>query len=608
MAIQKLADYIINRLKAGEIVERPASILKELVENSLDAEATKIEISLVDGGKTFLSVQDNGTGIELSDMDLVLERYATSKIRNDEDLYNIASYGFRGEALASISEVSKTTILTKTAFAQIGTKLVKKGAEVVITNQPVGFEKGTLVQVENLFYNVPARLKFLKSSQTEFFYCYNYFLDFALWHYDKEWILKKNDKIVFDLKPVRDLKERITDLYKKDWNKNLKEFVAEEDYLKIRGVVSDASLRFGSMENIKIYVNGRIVQDKIIKKAIMDAYHRQIAPGEYPFVVLMVDIDPKMVDVNVHPAKLQVKFVDHNKVYGLVYQKIREILGENKIQEYFFDKKDEKSDSSSFSFWENKDTTQSSDSAFENTSQPSSQPKINPASLSFDDIFPEQNEKPTINQQKITMNSIFGLDQLTPTVQKTFFTDEIGEYQVIGQIWNSYIVLQSREALFYIDQHALAERIAFETMKKEQDLSQEPLLQPLKFEITQVPNLEEKIEELNELGFDISFLGENVIVIYAIPHLFLVHPVDIQTLFNHVLYLEKITFDQLVEGAYATRACKTSIKAGNKLSLPQMEQLVQEGFEKIPWMFVCQHGRPFFVRVEKKEIDKFFDR
>ncbi len=202
--------------------------------------------------------------------------------------------------------------------------------------------------------------------------------------------------------------------------------------------------------------------------------------------------------------------------------------------------------------------------------------------MSFGDIFPEQNEKHTINQQKITMNSIFGLDQLTPTVQKTFFTDEIGEYQVIGQIWNSYIVLQSREALFYIDQHALAERIAFETMKKEQDLSQEPLLQPLKFEITQVPNLEEKIEELNELGFDISFLGENVIVIYAIPHLFLVHPVDIQTLFNHVLYLEKITFDQLVEGAYATRACKTSIKAGNKLSLPQMEQLVQEGFEKIP--------------------------
>lgn len=352
MAIQKLADYIINRLKAGEIVERPASILKELVENSLDAEATKIEISLVDGGKTFLSVQDNGTGIELSDMDLVLERYATSKIRNDEDLYNIASYGFRGEALASISEVSKTTILTKTAFAQIGTKLVKKGAEVVITNQPVGFEKGTLVQVENLFYNVPARLKFLKSSQTEFFYCYNYFLDFALWHYDKEWILKKNDKIVFDLKPVRDLKERITDLYKKDWNKNLKEFVAEDDYLKIRGVVSDASLRFGSMENIKIYVNGRIVQDKIIKKAIMDAYHRQIAPGEYPFVVLMVDIDPKMVDVNVHPAKLQVKFVDHNKVYSLIFQKIRAILGENKIQEYAFEKKEEKSDFSSFSPFE----------------------------------------------------------------------------------------------------------------------------------------------------------------------------------------------------------------------------------------------------------------
>ena len=346
----------------------------------------------------------------------------------------------------------------------------------------------------------------------------------------------------------------------------------------------------------------------------MDAYHRQIAPGEYPFVVLMVDIDPKMVDVNVHPAKLQVKFVDHNKVYSLIFQKIRAILGENKIQEYTFEKREENSDFSSFSPFEWGMNPSNDSEEKESLAKKSFQPsftqdfsqKVNPSSLSFEDIFPDspsntQNPKPTVN-------SIFWLDQLTPTIQKTFFTDEIGEYQVIGQLWNSYIVLQSREALFYIDQHALAERIAFETMKKEQDLSQEPLLQPLKFEITQVPNLEEKIEELNELGFDISFLGENVIVIYAIPHLFLVHPVDIQTLFNHVLYLEKITFDQLVEGAYATRACKTSIKAGNKLSLPQMEQLVQEGFEKIPWMFVCQHGRPFFVRIEKKEIDKFFDR
>ncbi|MDR0370104.1 MAG: DNA mismatch repair endonuclease MutL [Candidatus Peribacteria bacterium] len=193
---------------------------------------------------------------------------------------------------------------------------------MILRNQPVGFEHGTLVSVEDLFYNVPARLKFLKSAQTEFFYCYNYFVDVALWHFDKAWILKKNDKVSFDLQPTRDLKERIVDLYKKDWRKNLKDFSVDYEYVTLKGVVSDASLRFGSMENIKIYVNGRPVQDKIIRKALMDAYNRQLTPGEYPFVVLMLDIDPKMVDVNVHPAKLQVKFADSKMIYQVVYDTI----------------------------------------------------------------------------------------------------------------------------------------------------------------------------------------------------------------------------------------------------------------------------------------------
>jgi DNA mismatch repair protein MutL len=204
-----------------------------------------------------------------------------------------------------------------------------------LRNQPVGFEQGTLVSVEDLFYNVPARLKFLKSAQTEFFYCYNYFVDVALWHYDKAWILKKNDKITFDLKPVRDLKERIVDLYKKDWKKNLKEFSVDHEYVRLRGVLSDAGLRFGSADSLKVYVNGRPVQDKIIRKALMDAYHRQLTPGEYPFVVLMLDIDPKMVDVNVHPAKLHVKFSDSKLIYQLVYDTLSETLGGSKIAQQY---------------------------------------------------------------------------------------------------------------------------------------------------------------------------------------------------------------------------------------------------------------------------------
>ena len=179
-----------------------------------------------------------------------------------------------------------------------------------------------MVSVEDLFYNVPARLKFLKSAQTEFFYCYNYFVDVALWHYDKIWILKKNDKVVFDLKPVLEMKDRIVDVFKKDWKKNLKEFLFENEHLKFSGVISDASLRFGSGDTIKIYVNGRPIQDKIIRKALMDAYARQIVPGEYPFVMLRLDIDPTMVDVNVHPNKLQVRFADSKLVYQVVYDTI----------------------------------------------------------------------------------------------------------------------------------------------------------------------------------------------------------------------------------------------------------------------------------------------
>ncbi|MDO4714168.1 MAG: DNA mismatch repair endonuclease MutL [bacterium] len=217
MAIHKLPDYVINRLKAGEVVQRPASLLKELVENALDAGARALTITINDGGKSFLSVEDDGTGIELSDMELLLERYATSKIESEQDLLSLESYGFRGEALASIAEVSKITVLTKTKYAEIGTKLIKRGGEQLMQHVPVPFSHGTVISVEDLFYNVPARLKFLKSAQTEFYYCYNYFVDVALYHYDKAFILKKNDKITFDLKPARDLQTRILDLFKKDW-------------------------------------------------------------------------------------------------------------------------------------------------------------------------------------------------------------------------------------------------------------------------------------------------------------------------------------------------------------------------------------------------------
>lgn len=606
MSIHRLPDFVINRLKAWEVVQRPASLLKELVENSLDAGATELIITINDGGKSFLSLQDNGCGIELSDMDLLLERYATSKIDSEQDLFSLKSYGFRGEALASIAEVSKISVLTKTKYAEIWTKLVRRGNENVIKHLGVPFEHGTLITVEDLFYNVPARLKFLKSAQTEFYYCYNYFVDISLYHYDKAFVLKKNDKLVFDLKPARDLQSRILDLFKKDWWEKLIPLAQKFEKLEISGVISDASLRFGSGENIKIYVNERPIQDKIIRKALMDAYVRQITPGEYPLAILMFKIDPSEVDVNVHPAKLQVKFADSQMIYQVVYQTISELLGKHKI--WFV--------GSEFFQWKG---TASSPSFAQSSAFPSQKPDYS-AFLAAEGKEGQKSDflSPWIGGRKAENEALFGLwgSQISQfgsldaehNQEQFYFHKDIGEYQILGQLWNMYIALQADTALYLIDQHALAERIAFEKMKTSQDLTSESLLQPLKFEVTQIVHLEQKIEELNQLGFEISLLSENVIVIYAIPKVFVQYPVDMWVLLNHVLYLKEITFDHLLDGVYATKACKASIKAGHKLSYLQMQQLVQDGFEFIPGMFVCQHGRPFFVKMDKKHVDGLFDR
>ena len=585
MAIHKLPDYVINRLKAWEVVNKPANVLKELVENSIDAGANRLEINILDWWKNLISIQDDWEWIQLSDIDLLLERYATSKIKTDEDLFSISSYWFRWEALASISEVSKITVLSKTAYSEIWTKLTKRWTEQIVNHVPVPFKNGTIITVEDLFYNVPARLKFLKSSQTEFYYCYNYFVDIALWHYKKEFIFKKNDKVIFDLKSTDSLINRINEIYKKDWSNNLNLLEYVDDELSICGVASDPSLSFGSAENIKIYVNSRPIQDKIIYKAIMDAYHRQISPWEFPLVILMLDIKPDLVDVNVHPSKSQVRFIDSQKVYQIVYNSVYKCLSQNKISSVVD------------SFFTNDHLEQNKyqwQNVFLGSKEFNNKEEKN--------IFWFQNLK----SKDFSLSNNQSFDKFDDI--KIYSDSNIWDYQIVWQLWNSYIVIQSNDSLYYIDQHALAERIAFESMKKTKNLKKELLLQPVKFNVTDVPSLQDKISELNNLWFDCSLLSENMMVVYAVPNIFVTYPVDLEKLFNHVLYLDHINFDHVLDGVFATKACKTSIKAWHKLSYEQMANLIKEWFENIDGMFVCQHGRPFFVKIEKGSVDKMFDR
>lgn len=612
MAIQKLPEYIINRLKAGEVVERPASVIKELTENSLDAGATELEIHIKNWGKSFLSVKDNGSGIELSDMDLLLERYATSKIKDDKDLQNISSYGFRGEALASISEISKISITSKTKYAQIASKLQKRGAEIAISHHPHNIEQGTEVIVEDLFFNVPARLKFLKSAQTEYYYCYNLFIELALYHFDKSFKLFKDDKLIFDLQSEESILPRINAIFKKDRTEKLLPISYTNENIALNGIIGDPSLRFWSGENIKIFVNSRPVQDKIIKRAIMDSFRRQITPWEFPLAVLFLQTTGTFVDVNVHPRKMEVKFIDGQQIYQAVTSAIKNAFQENKIahnsghefkyQQYKNNPKQNIAQENIFA-----NTLQSSNNPFitaQNTATPWNTSQYEKWHLSGTGTFDSQNFN--------TENS-----------KKFYENNQLGQYQIVGQIRNSYIILQSNDSLYYVDQHALAERIAFEKMKKMYSISTntteentefakwlqpEPLLNPIKYEISDIPDKEQKIQELNTIGFDCALISENMLVVYAIPKIFILHPINLETVFNQILYLDTIKFDNLLDEIYATKACKTSIKAGHKLGFEQMAQLINDGFDHIEWLFVCQHGRPFFIQVEKSSIDKLFDR
>lgn len=294
-------------------------------------------------------------------------------------------------------------------------------------------------------------------------------------------------------------------------------------------------------------MNKRPVQDKIIKKALMDAYYRQIAPNEYPLALLMIDAKPSFVDVNVHPRKLEVKFADSRKVYDLIYSNVIKSLGEHRISTI----------SQQFSRME---------------VSASSTPVVEQNSMFGVEDFA------TVAQPAVTQAV-----SLATETHEQLRDKEIGDYKVIGQLRNSYILVESADSLFYIDQHALAERILFENIKAgvKDGHQSEILLQPITIEITNLPNIDQKLDEINALGFDVSMIGENKVAIYSVPQIFSVYKIDMESIFNHILYLEKITFDHILDKIFATHACKVSIKAGDRLSLPEMTNLVKEGLSAI---------------------------
>ena len=568
--IQKLPKNIVNILAAGEVVERPYSVVKELVENSLDANADEIIVDITNWWKKMIKVQDNGVWISKEDLPLTIEEFATSKIKTVEDLYNLHSFWFRWEALSTISEVSKFKIRSKVIESEIWYELEKIWTEINIKPVNVNFHHGTVVMVEDLFYNLPVRQKFLKSVQTEFKYIQELMQNYAIKHFDKSFKLIHNQKIIFNYPKTDDFISRLKQVFPSSWSENYLPFEFSDWKITLWWVLWKSILKFNS-NMIKIFVNSRPVKDKIIQKAIMQAYSRWIEPGMYPFVILFVDVDSKLVDVNVHPRKEEVKFLDPGSIYNFIFNVVKENLEKEKWLE---------SKAMKVSF---PDSKKIKTNHFEKTSELIlKQPK-----------------------QDNTLDLDFNQNIFLPEQSKSNLKD----IKIIWQIFSSYVLFEKGDELYIMDQHAVAERIIFEKMRKEYDPDKQFLLTvPITFEVKDIA--EEKIKKISELGFDISKFWPNKVIVYSVPEVLKKYDVDIFWLVNALLFsnVEDISVDKMFESVLATKSCKAAIKANHKLSFVEMEQLIKDWLKYIDGFFVCQHGRPSVVRLSKDDIDKFFDR
>jgi len=569
--IKKLPKNIINILSAGEVVERPYSVVKELVENSIDAQADQIEVLIEKWWKSSIIVKDNGFWISKQDLPAVIEEYATSKISNIEDIYQLSSFGFRWEAMSTISEVSKFKIISKTKNDDIAYKLEKIEQKVDIEPISTNFENGTEVYVQDLFYNVPVRQKFLKSEQTEFKYIQDLFINFAIKNFDIWFKLFHNWKLIKNFPKASSLLERVRDIFPKDWEQNYLFLEHSDSIYNINWIIWKSILKFNS-SMIKIFVNWRPVKDKIIQKAIMQAYSRWLEPWMYPFAILFLDVKPDLVDVNVHPRKEEVKFIDPNSIFQLVKNEI------SKLIEWW-----------NASWWLEKKSNY----------------------VNFQKVA---NKPSKINWQEIQQVQWNKLDldfQQNVSTQDGFFqTEETqSDIKIIGQLFDSYILFSKWEDFYIVDQHAVAERIIFEKMRNEYKKEDISLLSvPLTFEIKE--KIDDKIKKLQEIGFDIDYFWENKVIVYAIPKVLEKYKIDISSLLNALLYskLEDLSINKMLEQVLATRSCKAAIKANHKLSFLEMQQLIEDGLKYIDGFFVCQHGRPSVVKLTKQDIDGFFDR
>ena len=588
--IKQLSKNLINQIAAGEVIERPASVVKELVENSVDAGAKKISIEITNDCRN-IRIADNGCGIHPDDILLAFTKHATSKIQKDEDLFSVTTMGFRGEALASIISVAKLTCTTRTEEFETGTKVQCENSEV--KKVETGCAIGTIMDIKELFYNVPARLKFLKSASTEFSYIQELVQTIALANPEIAFELKRDGKSILKTNGLGDLKRTIKELFNEDIANNLKEVLKTDKLtgLKVSGFVSTPDFTRSSKKNYYMYINKRAVKCPVFQKSIDTAYKTLIASGKYPFVVLNLEIPPEDVDVNVHPTKKEVRYKNTNMIFNFIYASIQAGLANyiekqtnnsiNTSNSDNFEKNDKivtinKPFQNEFFTDKSQDSIYVSDRAYEKLSQTIPAPKK--------EITPTQTK-------------------LIEYVEKTPEPEE----NIIGQYKNTYILIEKDDGLEIVDQHIAEERYIYEKLKSEKNIISQLLFisDVLQVSNTEAELIKENIEKFEKFGYEIEFLKENELIFRKVPQL--IAKVNPQEILSDILENIEGDIDRLEEKILITTSCKAAVKAGEKLSTWQMQEIIKKWrTTKMP--YTCPHGRPISKILPHKQIAGFFQR
>lgn len=640
--IKVLDESVSNMIAAGEVVENPASMIKELLENSLDAESKNIKIDVKNGGKHVI-ISDDGKGMSQEDLLMSVERHATSKIRKKEDLYNLFTYGFRGEALSSIAAVSKMILSSKDEDSSVGSTINVSGGKITGLKE-VQRNRGTTIEIKDLFFNTPARLKFLRKATTEYMNIKDIVIQEALGNADVAITLILDDKV--SIKTTGNgLDNAVVEIFGNNVLKNCKKFSM--------GYLGNGSLYRSTKDSIFTFVNGRMVKSKLIENAVIDGYYTKLMKGRYPFAIIFLEIDPQEVDVNVHPSKKIVKFSDEKFIYEKILREIENTFErDDKFVSPTFEEKQE--DNSFLDFaefskfvplkaenkqfedievekYEKKDVTDNKFEIKESTSLekdisrtleiPQKTPienkkieefEVNDSENSFNWLGKEKKEEKiieNIEEEKLIREDIKEekLEKKDNNFQKK---NKKIDFKVLGQIFNSFILVERDGILEIYDQHIVHERILYEKLKEEyysSEVSSQQLLVPIRVLVDPRERelVFENIESFNKFGFEIDEFGDNEILIRAVP--IMNFRDSIENIFREILMnLRENKSKDIRENIIISMSCRGAVKANEKLTQDEMEIMVEKLHEI--GEYTCPHGRPIIIKITMNDLEKLFKR